>query len=151
VAHSAGQGKGSTFIVTLPLRIAEIPAGPVPRAHPTAPSAETVPHGARLDGLRVLVVDDDLDSVELEALILKRAGAEVQSCRSAAEALDGVLKWRPDVLISDIEMPEEDGYSLIRKIRALDAVAGGKTPAVALTAYGRTTIIASLTARPQLR
>jgi PAS domain S-box-containing protein len=138
MAHSAGAGQGATFIVKLPLSIAEIPGGPVPRVHPTATSTVFKPSATRLDGLRVLVVDDDPDALELALAILGSAGAAVTTCRSAPEALELFHQERPDVLVSDIEMPEEDGYSLIRKIRALDAAQGGKTPAVALTAYGRT-------------
>jgi CheY-like chemotaxis protein len=122
--------------VTLPLSIAEIPVGPTPRLHPTATTAFGPP-AARLDELRVLVVDDDPDALELAHAILSRAGAAVTTCRSAAEALEIFQQERPDVLVSDIEMPEEDGYSLIRKVRALDAAQGTRTPAVALTAYGR--------------
>jgi PAS domain S-box-containing protein len=136
-AHSAGEGRGATFIVTLPLSIAEIPAGPTPRLHPTATSTVFGPPAARLDGLRVLVVDDDPDALELVHAILSKAGAAVTTCRSAPEALEIFQQERPDVLVSDIEMPEEDGYSLIRKVRALDAAQGARTPAVALTAYGR--------------
>jgi signal transduction histidine kinase/ActR/RegA family two-component response regulator len=138
VAQSAGEGKGATFIVKLPLAIDEIAPGPVPRVHPTAPSLDSFPGGARLDGLRVLLVDDDSDALDLATEILSGAGAVVRRCGSAPEALQTLQAWRPDVLVSDIEMPEEDGYSLIRRVRALDADAGGKTPAVALTAYGRT-------------
>jgi signal transduction histidine kinase/ActR/RegA family two-component response regulator len=138
VAQSAGEGKGATFIVKLPLALAEIPAGPVPRLHPTAPSLDAFPGGARLEGLRVLVVDDDPDALDLATAIIGGAGAVVRGCGSAAEALDTLRTWRPDVLVSDIEMPGEDGYSLIRRVRALDADEGGRTPAVALTAYGRT-------------
>ena len=138
VARSAGEGKGATFVVKLPLAIAEIPPGPVPRVHPTAPAVDSVPGGARLDGLRVLVVDDDPDALDLATAILGGAGAAVRRCGAAAEAVDTVRTWRPDVLVSDIEMPGEDGYSLIRRVRALDGGEGGATPAVALTAYGRT-------------
>ena len=88
-------------------------------------------------GLRLLAVDDDRDSVDLIRTILINAGAEVRVSVSAAEALKIVRDWRPDVLISDIEMPGEDGYELIRKVRSLDAESGGRLPAVALTAYGR--------------
>jgi CheY-like chemotaxis protein len=87
---------------------------------------------------RVLVVDDDPDALDLGTAILTQAGAIVRTCRSTSEALDLLPQWRPDVLVSDIEMPGEDGYSLIRKVRALDARHGGQTPAIALTAYGRT-------------
>jgi CheY-like chemotaxis protein len=85
----------------------------------------------------VLVVDDDPNALDLAAAILTGAGATVKTCLSAPEALAVLPQWRPDVLVSDIEMPGEDGYSLIRKVRALDSDQGGNTPAVALTAYGR--------------
>jgi signal transduction histidine kinase/ActR/RegA family two-component response regulator len=138
VAQSAGEGRGATFIVKLPLMIAEMPYGPVPRVHPTAPSAEPLAAGARLDGLKILVVDDDPDALELATVILEGAGALVKRARSASEGLHTLREWHPDVLVSDIEMPGEDGYSLIRKVRALDPADGSRTLAVALTAYGRT-------------
>ena len=171
--QSPGEGQGATFIVKLPLTIAAISGGPVSRLHPTAETIEAPQQGPRLDGLRVLVVDDDQDALELTSSIVIRAGAEVRTCLSAPAALALLQQWRPDVLVSDIEMPGEDGHSLIRKVRALEHVRGGTTPAVALTAYGRTqdrmlsltagysmhvpkpvdpgeltTIIASLAARP---
>jgi CheY-like chemotaxis protein len=83
-------------------------------------------------------VDDDADALELAATILSDGGATVKTCRSAVAAYTLLQEWRPDILVSDIDMPGEDGYTLIRKIRALDEARGGKTPAVALTAYGRT-------------
>ena len=137
-AQSPGEGGGATFIVTLPVPIAEIAGGPAPRLHPTVAEIEAPSPGLRLDGLRVLVVDDDLDSLELASSILIGAGAEVRACLSAPDALAMLQEWRPDVLVSDIEMPGEDGHALIRKVRALDREHGGETPAVALTAYGRT-------------
>jgi len=137
-AQSPGPGNGATFIVRLPLPIAEMPARPLPRLHPTAASGEAPLPGLRLDGLRVLLVDDDADSLDLASSILMAAGAEVRTCLAAVEALVALQEWRPDVLVSDIEMPGEDGHSLIRKVRALDRAHGGDTPAVALTAYGRT-------------
>ncbi|HEY7648797.1 MAG TPA: ATP-binding protein, partial [Methylomirabilota bacterium] len=136
VAQSPGPGQGATFIVKLPLTIAEI-APTERRVHPTAPSDEPSSVAGRLDGTRVLVVDDDRDALDLASMILTRAGAEVQLCRSAAEAVGLLGQWRPDVLVSDIEMPIEDGYALIRKVRSLSPEHGGRTPAVALTAYGR--------------
>ncbi|HMH49536.1 MAG TPA: PAS domain S-box protein [Candidatus Acidoferrum sp.] len=137
VAQSPGEGRGATFIVKLPLMIAEMVAGPAQRVHPTAP-VDAVPGGVRLDGRRVLLVDDDPDALELASAILTGAGATVRTSLSAPDALAVLRQWRPDALVSDIEMPGEDGYSLIRKVRALDANEGGRTPAVALTAYGRT-------------
>jgi CheY-like chemotaxis protein len=137
-AQSAGEGWGATFIVKLPLTIAEMPCGPVPRVHPTAPTAEPSAAGARLDGLKILVVDDDPDALELATVILGGSGALVKRALSAPEGLHKLREWHPDVLASDIEMPGEDGYSLIRKVRALNPEDGSRTPAVALTAYGRT-------------
>jgi signal transduction histidine kinase/CheY-like chemotaxis protein len=136
-AHSAGEGKGATFVVRLPLAIATVAEAALPRAHPAAAVAEAFSGGARLDDLRVLVVDDDPDALELVTAILAAAGAVVRTCSSAREGLATLQEWRPEILVSDIEMPEQDGYEFIRKVRALDAERGGKTPAVALTAYGR--------------
>jgi signal transduction histidine kinase/ActR/RegA family two-component response regulator len=136
-AQSAGPGKGATFVVKLPLRIAAIPDERTPRFHPTAPSIESIPAGLRLDGLQVLLVDDDPDALALGTAILSRAGGTIRTCSSASEALEILPTWRPDVLVSDIEMPEKDGYALIQEIRARDAEHGGTIPAVALTAHGR--------------
>ena len=138
VAESGGEGRGATFIVKLPISVAQIPIEAEPRVHPTATPLALPAVDVRLDGLRVALVDDDEDALDLATAILMRAGATVQTCRSAPAALDLVSQWRPDVLVSDLEMPGEDGYSLIQKVRALDADQGGKTPAVALSAYGRT-------------
>src|SRR5262249_30588386 len=104
-AQSPGEGRGATFIVKLPLTIAEIPAGPVPRAHPTAPSSDLVAAGVRLDGLRVLLTDDDPEALDLASAILGAAGAEIRTATTADEALRLMRQWRPDVLVSDIEMP----------------------------------------------
>jgi CheY-like chemotaxis protein len=90
-----------------------------------------------LRGVRVLVVDDEADARELLTLIFTHYGAEVRAVASAAEALAAMDRWVPDVLVSDIGMPDDDGYSLIRKIRALDIDHGGNVPALALTAYSR--------------
>jgi signal transduction histidine kinase/ActR/RegA family two-component response regulator len=139
VAHSDGEGKGATLTVKLPLTIASVAEDPLPRVHPTAAAvAESVSAGVRLDELRVLIVDDDPDALDLATAILTAAGAVVRTCGAAPEAFSILQQWRPDVLVSDVEMPGEDGYSLIRKVRALEPDRGGKTPAVALTAYGRT-------------
>ena len=135
-AESPGEGLGATFVVTLPVGLAETTADHVTRAHAATPSDGRASHRA-LHGLRVLVVDDDPEALELATAILSGAGARVRVSPTAAEALAILREWRPDVLVSDIEMPGEDGYSLIRKVRALGASDGGATPAVALTAYGR--------------
>jgi len=136
-AYSLGAGKGATFTVKLPLTIVQAAPETEPGERPTAARTARALAGPRLDGLRILVVDDDQDSLDLASAILSGAGAVVTTSRSAAEALELVRHGRPDVLISDIEMPGEDGYALIRKVRGLDRSSGGATPAVALTAYGR--------------
>jgi signal transduction histidine kinase/ActR/RegA family two-component response regulator len=137
LAESAGTGRGATLVVTLPVAAADGSDERIERALAGARAIEPIPGTTRLDGVRVLVVDDDGDAVKLAEAILAAAGAQVRSCSRAAEGLELVRRWRPDVLVSDIEMPGEDGYALIRKIRALDSEEGGGTPAVALTAYGR--------------
>jgi CheY-like chemotaxis protein len=91
--------------------------------------------GKELYGLKILVVDDDVDTRELIEWVLKRVGAEVTSVSSAREALDVLEREKPHVLVSDIAMPEEDGYALLKKIRALPPERGGRIPAIALTAH----------------
>jgi CheY-like chemotaxis protein len=88
--------------------------------------------------LRVLVVDDEADTREFIAAVLNSCGAHVIQAATAAEAFAQIERARPDVLITDIGMPEEDGYSLLSRIRELPAERGGETPAAALTAYART-------------
>jgi signal transduction histidine kinase/ActR/RegA family two-component response regulator len=135
-AESGGEGRGATFTVRLPIAGEIRPAGVRGVSGPR--DGEAQQHLVPLHGRRVAVVDDDRESLELTEAILSRAGAEVRTGASAASALRMVNEWRPDVLVSDIEMPGEDGYSLIRKVRALAPDEGGSTPAIALTAYGRT-------------
>jgi signal transduction histidine kinase/ActR/RegA family two-component response regulator len=130
-AESAGEGQGATFVVKLPMMIAEMREQPI--THRDSPPLDN----PSLAGARIVVVDDDPPAVELIKEVLVQAGADVIECRTADEALQAVAQWRPDVLVSDIEMPGQDGYSLIRKVRALDPERGGKMPAVALTAFGR--------------
>jgi len=88
-----------------------------------------------LYGIKVLIVDDDRDTRELIEWVLKRVGAEVTAVGSAREALEALERDKPTVLVSDIAMPEEDGYALLRKIRALPPERGGRIPAIALTAH----------------
>src|SRR4029078_9755911 len=88
-----------------------------------------------LDGIKVLVVDDEHDSRELLTMILTRCGSDVRCSDSAAHAIEAFNEWHPDLLVSDIGMPNEDGYSLIQKGRSLDSNYARKVPAVALTAY----------------
>jgi signal transduction histidine kinase/DNA-binding response OmpR family regulator len=138
-AASAGVGKGATFTVKLPVAIARAgEPGDARLARGRAPATGAAAAlGPELRGVRVLVVDDDRDGLEMVATMLLTSGAEVRTCASAAEGLAALREWRPDVLISDIEMPGEDGYSFIRRVRTLEGAGMARTPAVALTAYGR--------------
>jgi PAS domain S-box-containing protein len=138
-AESHGEGQGATFTVMLPLLTIYQSSAATERVHPQASDATPAPEcPERLDGLKVLVVDDEADTRELLSVVLKRCGAEVTTASSSAEALAIIEQQRPDVLVSDIGMPVEDGYELIRKVRALAPEHGGRVPAVALTAYART-------------
>ena len=97
-----------------------------------------VAHPPMLQGVRVLVVDDEAEARELLTVVLEQCGAQVQVAASAGQALEALEQSQPDVLVSDIGMPNEDGYALIRQVRALGPERGGRLPAVALTAYART-------------
>ncbi|MBF5042272.1 response regulator [Aggregicoccus sp. 17bor-14] len=146
-AESPGDGQGATFRVTLPLaaeRLAALSAVPPTPAQVPAPAAQrastpaqpfTCP--AQMDGLRVLVVDDEADVREMLRVVLESCGAQVHAAGSVEEAFALFRRTRPDILLSDVGMPGEDGYALVRRIRALGAADGGRTPAVALTAYAR--------------
>ena len=137
-AESEGEGKGATFIVRLPARAA-VPAisKATPAAATTQPVTAAIEPPPRLDGLRILVVDDEQDALEVVGEVLRHQGAEVHVANSAREALERFASARPHVIVSDIGMPEVDGYTFIRKIRELPPDRGGQTPAVALTAYAR--------------
>jgi PAS domain S-box-containing protein len=135
---SPGPGKGTTFIVTLPLAPVQIePAEDVPRRPEEPPDAPIHIPTVKLDGVSILVVDDEEDARGLLCKILTRSGAKVRVAGSAREALQLFQQMPPQVLISDIGMPGEDGYSLIRSIRSLAAAEGGRIPALALSAYTR--------------
>ena len=88
-----------------------------------------------LDGLRILVVDDEADARDLVSTILTRCGSEVRCSESVAEAMQVFREWDPDLLVSDVGMPHEDGYSLIKKVRKLRSKGAKQIPALALTAY----------------
>ena len=135
LAESGGAQRGATFTINLPIAAVKAPpdepeaAGPAPS---NPPRGEGPP---ALAGVRVLVVDDQPDARELLTLVLGRAGAEVSSAASAAEALELFEREEPDVLISDIGMPVTDGYEFVGRVRDLGARRARRTPSVALTAY----------------
>jgi PAS domain S-box-containing protein len=134
-AKSPGEGQGATFIVALPLAIArELPPEKVPPK--PALNAESDGCPALLNGVKVLVVDDELDALRLMEKILTHCEALVRSVASADAALAAIAEFRPDVLISDIGMPTKDGYELIREVRSREFTARD-LPAVALTAFAR--------------
>ena len=131
-ADSDGVGKGATFSASFPLLSDR--AEPITILH----SGEIHASEFRsLNGLRVLLVDDEFETREIISTVVERTGAEVKTCTSAREALTELTAWRPDVILSDIAMPDEDGYSFIGRVRALPHNEGGATPAAALTAYAR--------------
>jgi PAS domain S-box-containing protein len=130
-ASSEGPGRGATFTVALPLAR--------PDGAGTAIGEVAVERGESrgdqcLSAVRVLIVDDDQDTLDLVTIVLSSAGAAVRAVRTGGEALRQVAEWKPDLLLSDISMPDEDGYTVIGRLRALPAERGGATPAAALTA-----------------
>jgi CheY-like chemotaxis protein len=134
-ADSPGEGHGATFTVALPVRA--IREGD-DREHPTTVAAPAIRYASiDLTGLRVLVVDDEPDARDLVVSLLADANATAASAASADEALEAIRRDPPDVLVSDIGMPDRDGYQLMRAVRALPAAQGGKIPAIALTAFAR--------------
>jgi signal transduction histidine kinase len=136
-ARSDGPGKGATFVARLPVAPLRVGDAGRPAVHPRARGeAPGFARPSQLAGARVLVVEDDPDGRELIATVLAQCGAEVTTAGSAAEAFELIMESRFDALVSDIGMPGEDGYVLIRRVRAM-AGEGGRTPAVALTAFAR--------------
>jgi CheY-like chemotaxis protein len=131
-AASDGLGRGATFTVQLPLAIVHA-RGTEPRVHPLSAEAPADAQLASLDGVSVLVVDDEADSLNMVATLFESCGANVITATSAADALPLAVSGRFDVIVSDIGMPARDGYELMKDCRARGVVA----PAVALTAYAR--------------
>jgi PAS domain S-box-containing protein len=133
-AASAGEGRGARFTIVLPSSLAPTTEAAAPEAVDQELQQPTV----SLDGIRVLVVEDEPDTLDFLDRFLKTYGATVVTATSAPAALSLLPAARPDILISDIGLPEVDGYDLMQRIRQLGADAGGATPAIALTAYART-------------
>jgi CheY-like chemotaxis protein len=128
---SGGEGAGAAFTIRLPA----IQSHPEPPAAPTVAPSQMFPE---LEGRRVLIVDDEVDTREILEFAFEKYGVSVTCAGSAAEALAAIREVRPDLIISDIGMPSEDGYALMEKIRHWEnTVAAAATPAIALTAYAR--------------
>jgi len=134
-AESAGEGRGSRFIVRLPLVTRSAELSHVGSATEASEAAVIAENGKLLEHLRILLVDDHDDTRDMLATALGLSGAEIRTAATAREAFESISAWKPDVLVSDIGMPEEDGYVLIRKVRSLSAEQGGNIPALALTGY----------------
>jgi signal transduction histidine kinase/ActR/RegA family two-component response regulator len=139
--YSGGEKQGTTFKISLPLMATHVTNGASACGEQIEPA--TISYGLPINspqslaGLHLLVVDDDLDARRLMTEILMRCGAEVTAVASAAEALEALESLKPHLLVSDIEMPDEDGYSLIRKVRKMEAQREERLPAIALTAHAR--------------
>jgi signal transduction histidine kinase/ActR/RegA family two-component response regulator len=131
-AESPGVDQGATFRARLPL----VRPSDDDASRPAARRVGATPALTSLGGVRVLVVDDEHDTLEMFDGILAVAGAEVRRATGATLAIETLRQWRPDVIVSDIEMPHENGYAFIRRLRSLPPDAGGTVPAVAVTAYG---------------
>jgi PAS domain S-box-containing protein len=138
-AASPGRNRGSTFVVDLPLPYDAPRPPPRPAQRPGSWSGTPVAELATLSDIHVLVVDDDADTLDALRHLLELAGARVSTASSAPAAFDAIEGDPPDVLLSDIGMPGEDGISLIRRVRSLDPDRGGRVPAAALTAYTQPT------------
>jgi CheY-like chemotaxis protein len=134
--ESAGEGQGSTFTVRLPSRreVRAWESGPLAVSSQGDALRQGTPS---LQGVRVLVVDDEPDTRFLLREVLEACGGDVREAGSARQALDLVRDWEPTVIVSDIAMPEEDGYVLIRRLREWEVETGKRIPAIALTAYAR--------------
>jgi CheY-like chemotaxis protein len=135
-AQSPGEGQGATFTVSLPVMAVRAEPDKAKRSatEKPAPDAEGLPD---ISGLRILAVDDEPDSLAIITRLLQLRGCNVETAASGAEAIQTLQKQPFDVLISDIGMPDEDGYAFLKKVRALPASRGGNIPAIALTAFTR--------------
>ncbi|MGH9767886.1 MAG: ATP-binding response regulator, partial [Blastocatellia bacterium] len=138
-ASSPGKDQGATFKIGLPPASASrLPRPESRRIELEAPQPmeqKASESRQRLDGVRVLLVEDNPDTLEMLKFIFDKSGAEVIAAASVNEALEALERFRPDALVSDIAMPDQDGYDLIRQVRSREPERGGKIPAIAVTAY----------------
>ncbi|MEW6733340.1 MAG: response regulator [Acidobacteriota bacterium] len=135
-ADSQGEGQGATFTVKFPLSPLPIETS-ITRDVDIPEACPSLEYQMMLEGLPILIVDDEQDTREMLVTTLRQCGAETKSAASAAEALKIIEHWKPAVIVSDIAMPGEDGYSLIRKLRTMETALGSRIPAIALTAYAK--------------
>jgi hypothetical protein len=139
--ESRGEGAGTTFTVRLPLwetqenKIADFKSDDLPANGSAAEKSDSADNHVKVKGLRILIVDDETDTLDLLVAVLSQKGVEVKAETRVRDALETIEEWKPDIIVSDIAMPEEDGYSLIKKLRDLPPEQGGAIPAIALTAY----------------
>jgi PAS domain S-box-containing protein len=140
IADSPGKDQGATFTIRLPLMVAHTKARSEGRAHPRVDD-EVALHfqsSRTLDGVKILIVEDEPESLLLLSTMLTQSGAYIKTASSAEEGLAKVKEWRPDIIVSDIGLPGEDGYSFMKRVKTWTRQAGVWIPAVALTAYART-------------
>jgi PAS domain S-box-containing protein len=135
-AQSDGPGRGATFIVSVPAAITAHVSSPA-AAIPLPPEPTTHQAVSNLAGVRVLAVDDEADARDMIKTLLESCGADVLTASSAKEGLEVLAGWKPQVIVCDIGMPEEDGYGFIRKVRATERNGDVSIPAIALTGYVR--------------
>jgi PAS domain S-box-containing protein len=136
-ASSPGKGQGATFNIRLPLMSTPRQPSPESPRDEAPPPKERMENGHKLEGVRLLVVEDHMETLEMLKFIFDESGAEVITATSVEEALDALDRFKPDALVSDIAMPDRNGYDLILEIRSREPERGGKIPAVAVTAYSR--------------
>jgi CheY-like chemotaxis protein len=128
--ESDGIGSGTTFTITLPLLAVRVEPGELQQLR-------TKPEMPKLNGLKVLIVDDDDEAGKLVALVLGQLGADAKSVTSVAAAVKILRSFPADIVVSDIAMPGEDGYAMMRRLREIEPELGRQIPTMALTAYGR--------------
>jgi Response regulator containing CheY-like receiver, AAA-type ATPase, and DNA-binding domains len=139
-AKSPGVGRGSTFIVSLPVTVTDDPHDEAQSRYsmpPSDPASDDAFENIDLTGVRVLVVDDDLDARLLASRILESCHAKVKTAASMSAALEEIRVQVPHVLLSDLGMPDRDGYDLIRAVRDFPPERGGEIPAIAISAFAR--------------
>jgi CheY-like chemotaxis protein len=129
--------KGSLWSIGISTSVETISASTEQKETISKISTKQVNNFSNLEGLRLVVVDDDVDTLELITFILEEYNVQVTTATSASEALKAIARSSPHIIISDIAMPGEDGYSLMRKVRSLEPEQGGHIPAIALTAFAR--------------